>query len=30
MNSRKENEIQAFGSAMENNLENDFEYLVTF
>ena len=30
MNSRKENEIRVFGSAMENNLENDFWYLVTF
>ena len=30
MNSCKENEIQVFGSAMENSLENDFQCLVTF
>ena len=30
MNFRKENEIRVFGSAMENNLKNDFRCLVTF
>ena len=30
MNSHKENEIQVFGSAMENSPENDFRCLVTF
>ena len=30
MNSRKENKIRVFGSAMENNSENDFQCLVTF
>ena len=30
MNSRKEIKIRAFGSAIENSPENDFQYLVTF
>ena len=30
MNFRKEIEIRVFGSAMENNLENNFRCLVTF
>ena len=30
MNSRKEIKIQAFGCAMENSPENDFQCLVTF
>ena len=30
VNSRKENEIQVFGSAMENSPKNDFQCLVTF
>ena len=29
VNSRKENEIWVFGSAIENSLENDFRCLVT-
>ena len=30
VNSRKENEIQVFGYAIENSLKNDFWCLVTF
>ena len=30
MNSRKENEIWVFGSAMENSPKNDFWCLITF
>ena len=30
MNSHKENEIQVFGSVMENSPENNFRCLVTF
>ena len=30
VNSRKKNEIQVFGSAIENSPENDFWCLVTF
>ena len=30
MNSYEENEIQVFGSAMENSPKNDSRYLVTF
>ena len=30
MNFRKENEIRVFGSAMKNNSENNFWYLVIF
>ena len=30
VNSSKENEIQVFGSVMENSLENDFQCFVTF
>ena len=30
VNSRKENEIQVFGSVIENSPKNDFGCLVTF